>query len=48
MFWNVEKLLQDDRLRVRLAQAGHDCAMKRTLAVTGNQLEQLLLSRLNK
>lgn len=48
MFLNIEKLLLDDSLRVRLAQAGHDCAMKRTLAVTGNQMEQLLLSHLNQ
>lgn len=45
MFQNVEKLLADDALRIRLAKAGYECAMKRTLAVTGQQLEQLLLSQ---
>ena len=44
MFRNVERLLRDDSLRIRLAQAGYECAMKRTLAATGMRLEQLLLS----
>ena len=44
MFHNVEKLLEDDELRIRIARAGNECAIQRTLDIAGKQLEQLLLS----
>ena len=44
MLSNVKRLIADDSLRIRLAQNGYQYAMKRTLSVTGKQLENLILS----
>lgn len=44
MLLNVEKLIEDDALRIHLAQTGYECAMKRTLDIAGNQLEKLVIS----